>query len=48
MAKNIDKLRLLCYVKVTNNKGKIVSTGKYLVKIKIGNFTQTKKMIFVK
>ncbi len=32
----------------TNNKGKIVSAGEYLAKIKIGDFTQTKKMIFVK
>ena len=32
----------------TNNKGKRVSAGEYLAKIKIGDFTQTKKMIFVK
>ena len=32
----------------TNNKGKIVSAGKYLAKIEIGDFSETKKMIFVK
>ena len=32
----------------TNNKGKKVSAGEYLAKIKIGDFTHTKKMIFVK
>ena len=31
-----------------NNEGKKVSAGVYLAKIKIGNFRQTKKMIFVK
>ena len=31
-----------------NNKGKKVSAGEYLAQIKIGDFTQTKKMIFVK
>ena len=32
----------------TNNKGKIVSAGEYFAKIKIEDFTQTKKMIFIK
>ena len=32
----------------TNNKGKIVSAGEYLAKIQIEDFTQTKKMIFLK
>ena len=31
-----------------NNKGKKVPAGEYLAQIKIGDFTQTKKMIFVK
>ena len=32
----------------TNDKGEIVSAGEYLVKIEIGDFAQTKKMIFLK
>ena len=32
----------------TNNKGRIVSSGEYLARIEIGDFTQTKKIIFVR
>ena len=32
----------------TNNKGKIVSAGTYIVRIRTEDFTKTKKMIFVK
>ena len=32
----------------TNNKGRVVSTGEYLARIELGNFTQIKKITFVK
>ena len=32
----------------TNNKGRIISSGEYLARIEIGDFTQTKKIIFVR
>ena len=32
----------------TNNKGRLVSAGEYLARIELGNFTQIKKMTFVK
>ena len=32
----------------TNNQGKSVSSGVYLYRIEIGDFRQTKKMIFFK
>ena len=36
------------YWDATNNQGKPVSSGVYLYRIEVGNFMQTKKMIFIK